>query len=127
MAWMTNGSDHIFTTVMKKMLLMSLFFLGSSSAFADTPFEAAPAPGFPAQVTQGTTVEGTYHISNVINVPTYYMIYDSGLPHQAVTVDPDNFRGADSDFTLAQNEGTQCIWDGTKWFIIGNESKLTIA
>ena len=45
----------------------------------------------------------------------------------AVTVDPDNFRGADSDFTLAQNEGTQCIWDGTKWFIIGNESKLTIA
>ena len=45
----------------------------------------------------------------------------------AVTVDPDNFRGADSDFTLAQNEGTQCIWDGTNWFIIGNESKLTIA
>ena len=45
----------------------------------------------------------------------------------AVTVDPDNFRGADSDFTLEQNEGTQCIWDGTKWFIIGNESKLTIA
>ena len=42
------------------------------------------------------------------------------------TVTPDNFAGGAS-FTLAQNEGCTCVWDGTNWFLVGNQSAMTIA
>ena len=46
------------------------------------------------------------------------------------TITPDNggsiFAGGTS-FALAQNEGATCIWDGTNWFLVGNQSVTTIA
>ena len=42
------------------------------------------------------------------------------------TVTPDNFAGGAS-FALAQNEGCTCVWDGTNWFLVGNQSAMTIA
>ena len=42
------------------------------------------------------------------------------------TVTPDNFAGGTS-FALAQNEGCTCVWDGTNWFLVGNQSAMTIA
>ena len=36
------------------------------------------------------------------------------------------FAGGTS-FALAQNEGATCIWDGTNWFLVGNQSVTTIA
>ena len=42
------------------------------------------------------------------------------------TVTPDNFAGGTS-FTLAQNEGCTCVWDGSNWFLVGNQSAMTIA
>ena len=44
----------------------------------------------------------------------------------AMTVTPTNFAQG-TDFELAQNEGCTCIWDGTNWFIVGNQSTLTIS
>ena len=44
----------------------------------------------------------------------------------AMTVTPTNFAGGAS-FELAQNEGTTCIWDGSNWFLIGNQSVMTIS
>jgi hypothetical protein len=44
----------------------------------------------------------------------------------AMTVTPTNFAGGAS-FQLAQNEGTTCIWDGSNWFLIGNQSVMTIS
>lgn len=38
-----------------------------------------------------------------------------------------NMAGATVSFALAQNEGCQVIWAGTEWFIIGNQSVLTLA
>lgn len=35
--------------------------------------------------------------------------------------------GAANSIALAQNEGCQIIWDGLKWYIIGNQSVLTLA
>ena len=35
--------------------------------------------------------------------------------------------GASVSFALAQNEGCQVIWAGTEWYIIGNQSVLTLA
>jgi hypothetical protein len=42
------------------------------------------------------------------------------------TITPTNFASGTS-FAIAQNEGTQVIWDGTNWFLIGNQSVTTIA
>jgi len=36
------------------------------------------------------------------------------------------FAGGTS-FALAQNEGATCIWDGSNWFLVGNQSVTTIA
>ena len=38
-----------------------------------------------------------------------------------------NLAGASVSFALAQNEAAQVIWDGTEWFIIGNQSVVTLA
>jgi len=46
------------------------------------------------------------------------------------TITPDdggaNFAGGTS-FAIATNEGATCIWDGTNWFLVGNQSVTTIA
>ena len=42
------------------------------------------------------------------------------------TITPTNFASGTS-FAIAQNEGAQVIWDGTNWFLIGNQSVTTIA
>ena len=47
------------------------------------------------------------------------------------TITPDDtgssIFAAGTSFALAQNEGATCIWDGTNWFLIGNQSVTTIA
>jgi hypothetical protein len=42
------------------------------------------------------------------------------------TITPSSF-AAGTSFAIAQNEGAQVIWDGTNWFLIGNQSVTTIA
>lgn len=45
----------------------------------------------------------------------------------AMQVTPNSFRGSDTTFTLAQFDGCTCIWDGTSWFLIGNQGEVTVA
>lgn len=35
--------------------------------------------------------------------------------------------GSSVSFALAQNEGCQTIWDSAEWFLIGNQSVVTLA
>lgn len=42
------------------------------------------------------------------------------------TITPASF-AAGTSFAIAQNEGAQVIWDGTNWFLIGNQSVTTVA
>lgn len=42
------------------------------------------------------------------------------------TITPTNF-AAGTSFAIAQNEGAQVIWDGSNWFLIGNQSVTTVA
>ena len=42
------------------------------------------------------------------------------------TITPTNF-AAGTSFAIAQNEGATCIWDGTNWFLVGNQSVTTVA
>ena len=44
----------------------------------------------------------------------------------ALHVTPDNF-AAGTKFVLAQNEGATCIWDGSNWFLVGNQSTSTVS
>ena len=41
------------------------------------------------------------------------------------TVTPTNFANGGA-FAITQNSGTQCIWDGTKWFLVGAVSGITV-
>jgi len=44
----------------------------------------------------------------------------------AATVTPANFaQGA--NFVLAQYDGCQIIWDGTNWYLVGNQGEVTVA
>ena len=43
----------------------------------------------------------------------------------ALHVTPANF-SAGTKFELAQNEGATCIWDGSNWFLVGNQSTSTV-
>lgn len=38
-----------------------------------------------------------------------------------------NLAGSSVSFALAQNEAAQIIWDGNEWFLIGNQSVVTLA
>lgn len=38
-----------------------------------------------------------------------------------------NLAGSSVSFALAQNEAAQIIWDGAEWFIVGNQSVVTLA
>lgn len=42
------------------------------------------------------------------------------------TITPTNF-AAGTSFAIAQNEGAQVIWDGSNWFLTGNQSVTTVA
>lgn len=42
------------------------------------------------------------------------------------TITPTNF-AAGTSFAIAQYEGAQVIWDGTNWYLVGNQSVTTVA
>ena len=44
----------------------------------------------------------------------------------AMTVTPTNFAQGTS-FALAQFDGCTCIWDGTNWYLVGNQGEVTLA
>jgi len=44
----------------------------------------------------------------------------------AATITPTSF-GTNTSFAIALNEGAQCIWDGSNWFLVGNQSVTTVA
>ena len=44
----------------------------------------------------------------------------------AMHVTPTNFAQG-TKFVLAQNDGCTCIWDGTNWFLVGNQGEVTVS
>ena len=45
------------------------------------------------------------------------------------TISPTSFKstGGTTSFAIAQNEAAQCVWDGSHWYLIGNQSVTTLA
>ena len=56
-------------------------------------------------------------------VGEYKIFTNKGAGELHVT--PANF-SAGTKFVLAQNEGATCIWDGSNWFLVGNQSTSTV-
>ena len=44
----------------------------------------------------------------------------------AMHVTPDNFAQG-TKFVLAQNDGCTCVWDGSNWFLVGNQGEVTVS
>ena len=63
-------------------------------------------------------------LNNGTTTGEYKIFTNKGAGVAIIT--PDNFAGGAS-FALAQNEGATCIWDGSNWFLVGNQSVTTIA
>jgi len=63
-------------------------------------------------------------LNNGTTVGEYKIFTNKGAG--VATITPDNFAGGTS-FALAQNEGAMCIWDGSNWFLVGNQSIATVA
>ena len=57
-------------------------------------------------------------------VGEYKIFTNKGAGELHVT--PANF-SAGTKFALAQNEGATCIWDGSNWFLVGNQSTSTVS
>lgn len=64
-------------------------------------------------------------LNNGTTVGEYKIFTNKGAG--VATITPDNFAGSNSSFALAQNEGAMCIWDGSNWFLVGNQSVTTLA
>ena len=57
------------------------------------------------------------------NAGEFKIFTNKGTPNAIIT--PDPFAGGTS-FTIEPNEGAMCVWDGSKWFLIGNQSTVTV-
>jgi len=64
-------------------------------------------------------------LANGTTVGEYKIFTNKGAGAMHVT--PDNFRGTDTKFALAQFDGCTCIWDGTNWFLVGNQGEVTVS
>ena len=52
--------------------------------------------------------------------PGQFKIFtNKGTPNATIT--PSSLAGGNA-FTIEPNEGAMCVWDGSKWFLIGNHS-----
>ena len=71
----------------------------------------------------GSTLEVT--LPNGTTIGEYKIFTNKGS--DALEVTPDSFRGSQTKFTLAQFDGCTCIWDGTSWFLVGNQGEVTVA
>ena len=64
-------------------------------------------------------------LANGTTIGEYKIFTNKGAGAMHVT--PATFRGTDTKFVLAQFDGCTCIWDGASWFLVGNQSSVTVS
>ena len=100
----------------------------SKAAFSSTTVSTNAA-----SIVAGTLIIGnknsggtlTLSLPNGTTVGEYKIFTNKGS--QAMEVTPVTFRGSDTKFTLAQFDGCTCVWDGSSWFLVGNQGEVTVA
>ena len=63
-------------------------------------------------------------LANGTTVGEYKIFTNKGAGAMHVT--PVSFAQG-TKFVLAQNDGCTCIWDGTNWFLVGNQGEVTVS
>jgi len=63
-------------------------------------------------------------LANGTTVGEYKIFTNKGAGAMHVT--PASFAQG-TKFVLVQNDGCTCIWDGTNWFLVGNQGEVTVA
>ena len=63
-------------------------------------------------------------LANGTTVGEYKIFTNKGAGEMHVT--PDNFAQG-TKFVLVQNDGCTCIWDGSNWFLVGNQGEVTVS
>ncbi len=100
----------------------------SKAAFSSTTVSTNAA-----SIVAGTLIIGnkgsggklTLSLENGTTVGEYKIFTNKGTENMEVT--PVTFRGSQTKFTLAQFDGCTCIWDGSAWFLVGNQGEVTVA
>ena len=65
-------------------------------------------------------------LNNGTTVGEYKIFVNKGAGDATIT--PDNFaHTTGTKFVIEQNEGATCVWDGSKWFLVGNQSVTAIS
>ena len=63
-------------------------------------------------------------LANGTTVGEYKIFTNKGAGAMHVT--PASFAQG-TKFVLVQNDGCTCIWDGTNWFLVGNQGEVTVS
>ena len=63
-------------------------------------------------------------LENGTTVGEYKIFTNKGTENMEVT--PVTFRGSQTKFTLSQFDGCTCIWDGSAWFLVGNQGEVAV-
>jgi len=63
-------------------------------------------------------------LANGTTVGEYKIFTNKGAGAMHVT--PTSFAQG-TKFVLVQNDGCTCIWDGTNWFLVGNQGEVTVS
>ena len=65
-------------------------------------------------------------LNNGTTVGEYKIFVNKGAGDATIT--PDNFaHTTGTKFVIEQNEGATCVWDGSDWFLVGNQSVTAIS
>ena len=66
----------------------------------------------------------TLSLANGTTVGEYKIFTNKGS--EAMEITPVAFRGPQTKFTLSQFDGCTCIWDGSAWFLVGNQGEVAL-
>ena len=98
----------------------------SKAAFSSSTIASNGAASTSATLIIGNKNSGgtlALSLGDGTTVVEYKIFTNKGSENLEVT--PDNFAHG-TKFTLVQFEGCTCIWDGSNWFLVGNQSQVTV-
>ena len=98
----------------------------SKAAFSSSTIASNGAASTSATLIIGNKNSGgtlALSLGDGTTVGEYKIFTNKGSENLEVT--PDNFAHG-TKFTLVQFEGCTCIWDGSNWFLVGNQSQVTV-
>ena len=97
----------------------------NKAAFSSSTITANGAASTAATLIIGNkSTQLNVSLADGTTVGEYKIFTNKGAGDMQVT--PATFRGANTKFTLSQFDGCTCIWDGSAWFLVGNQGEVAV-